>query len=153
MINNISYNSYTSPQFGAMWAGGNKAIARRTRTSAKQGANMIELIKKMVDELRIKAKDVPPLGEFETVWTEFENKDKAIDATHCLLKISTPGVKGAENERYLEVAAIKRGTRYGAQSVIGYGTTKDIQNKLNEQGIEQIIKDKFLQLSRDLEDV
>lgn len=153
MINNISYNSFCSPQFRAKWVGGNAGI-KKARASANQGVYMIdEHIKKMVEELKIKAKNVPQQGEFDVVWAEFENKDKAIDATHCLLKISNTGVKGTEDERYLEVAALRRGTRYGAEAVIGYGSTKDIQNRLNEQGIEQIIKDKFIQLSRDLEDI
>lgn len=152
MINNISYNNCSKPQFGAMWVNSKKVAA-----SKRQGTNMIdELIKKMVAELREIAKDtkkVPHQGEFDVVWAEFENKDKAIDATHCLLKISPTGVKGAENERYLEVAALKRGSGYGAESVIGYGSTNDVIRRLNEQGIEQVIKDKFIKLSKDLEDI
>lgn len=147
MINSINIYSPYSASF--------KGInSRNTTNSIKQGTNMIdELIKKMVEELRVKAKSVPDFGKFGVVWSEFENKDKAIDATHCLLKISPAKYEGAETERFLEVAAIKRGTQYGAESVIGYGSTKDVLDKLNERGIEQIIKEKFINLAKDLEDI
>jgi len=152
MINNISYNSFSNPQFGAKWVNANKVA-----TQKRQGAMMIdELIKKMVTELREKAKDtkkLPERGEFDVIWSEFENKDKSIGATHGLLKISNTGVKGSEDKRYLEVAALRKGSPYGAETVIGFGSTKDILDKLNEQGIEQVVKENFLRLAKDLDHV
>ena len=148
MINSINQVKFYNPRF--------RGAGVEISAPAKKGVNrMEELVIKMIEELKNKviAKDVPPLGEFDVVWSEFENTDKAIDATHCLLKISSTGVKGSENMRYLEVAAIKRGTPYGAETVIGYGTIKDILNKLNERGLENIIKEKFIKLSKDLEDI
>ena len=117
---------------------------------------MEELVKKMVSDLKNKAKDkskVPAKGEFDVVWEEFENPDKSLSATHFLLKISVPKVPGAEDKRYLEAAAVKRGSQYGAESVIGLGSTQEILDKLNEQGIEQIIKEKFIKLAKSLEDI
>ena len=117
---------------------------------------MDELVKKMVADLKNKAKDrnnVPSKGPFDVVWEEFENPDKSLNATHFLLKISVPKVKGAEDKRYLEVAAVKRGSQYGAESVIGLGSTQEIVDKLSEQGIEQILKEKFIKLAKSLEDV
>lgn len=123
---------------------------------AKGVEKMDELVKKMVSDLKNKAKDkskVPAKGEFDVVWEEFENPDKSLNATHFLLKISVPKVKGAEDKRYLEAAAVKRGSQYGAESVIGLGSTQEIVDKLNERGIEQIIKEKFIKLAKDLEDI
>ena len=147
MINSINRVKIYSPQF----RGG-----KIKNTPAKEGANMIdEHIKKMVEELKLKIKEkkVPPFGEFDVVWSEFTNKDKSLDLTRCFLKISAIGNKGAENNRYLEVAALKDGSPLGGEIVIGHGTTKDILDKLNEQGIEQVIKEKFIKLAKDLEDV
>lgn len=117
---------------------------------------MDELVKKMVSDLKNKAKNkdiVPSKGNFNVVWEEFENPDKSLSATHFLLKISVPKVPGAEDKRYLEAAAVKRGSQYGAESVIGLGSTQEILDKLNEQGIEQIIKEKFIKLAKGLEDI
>jgi len=117
----------------------------------KGAAKMEELIKKMVTDLKKKAEDkVPSKGEFDVVWEEFENPDKALDATHFLLKISVPKVKGAEDKRYLEAAAVKRGSQYGAESVLCLGSKQEIMDKLNEQGIEQIIMQKLISLAKSI---
>ena len=74
-------------------------------------------------------------------------------------KYKIPGVRFIRwgeptlHKRYLEVAAIKRGTAYGAESVIKSGSTNEILDKLDEQGLEQVIKDKFVQLAKDLENI
>ena len=114
---------------------------------------MEELVKKMVLDLKRTAKEkVQSQGE-NVVWEEFENPDKSLNATHFLLKISVPKVKGAEDKRYLEAAAVKRGSQYGAESVICLGSPQEIMDKLNEQGIEQVLKDKFIKLAKSLEDI
>ena len=123
---------------------------------AKGVEKMEELVKKMVSDLKNKAKNkdiVPSKGDFDVVWEEFENPDKSLSATHFLLKISVPKVPGAEDKRYLEAAAVKRGSQYGAESVICLGSTQEVLDKLNEQGIEQIIKEKFIKLAKGLEDI
>lgn len=117
---------------------------------------MEELVKKMVSDLKNKAKNkdiVPSKGDFDVVWEEFENPDKSLSATHFLLKISVPKVPGAEDKRYLEAAAVKRGSQYGTESVICLGSTQEVLDKLNEQSIEQIIKEKFIKLAKGLEDI
>ena len=115
---------------------------------------MDELVKKMVDDLKKNVKDnVPSQGTFDVVWEEFENPEKALDATHFLLNVSCPKVKGAEDSRYLEAAAVQRfkdGDGYGAESVLKLGSKQEILDKLNEQGIEDIIRQKFIQLAKSL---
>ena len=120
----------------------------------KGAEKMEELIRKMIVELKNKVKEkVQPSGEFNVVWEEFENPDKALDATHFLLKVSPTGVKGAEDKRYLEAAAVIRGTQYGAESVLSLGSKQEILDKLSEHGLEQIIKQKFVSLSKSLENI
>ena len=122
---------------------------------ADKGAEkMEELIKKMITDLKNKVKEkVEPSGDFDAVWEEFENPDKALDATHFLLKVSPTGVKGAEDKRYLEAAALIRGSQYGAESVLSLGSKQEILDKLSEHGLEQIIKQKFVSLAKSLENI
>ena len=120
----------------------------------KGADKMEELIKKMITDLKNKVKEkVQPTGEFDAVWEEIENPDKALDATHFLLKVSPTGVKGAEDKRYLEAAAVIRGSQYGAESVLSLGSKQEILDKLNEHGLEQIIKQKFVSLAKSLENI
>lgn len=148
MNNRINHNKIQNTQFHGV---NPKAVNSGLTKGAEK---MDELIKKMVADLKPKAKEkVSSYGEFDVVWEEIENKDKSLNATHFLLKISDTGVKGAENKRYLEAAAVIRGSQYGAESVICVGNKKEILDKLNEQGIEQIIKEKFIRLAKDLENI
>ena len=120
----------------------------------KGAEKMEELIKKMITDLKNKVKEkVEPSGDFDAVWEEFENPDKALDATHFLLKVSPTGVKGAEDKRYLEAAALIRGSQYGAESVLSLGSKQEILDKLSEHGLEQIIKQKFVSLAKSLENI
>lgn len=145
MDNRINQNRITTKtQFGGI------------KPKPSEVKNMDELIKKMITDLLARAeREVPEYGEFRVVWEEFKNPDKSLDATDFLLKITKPPkeIAGTEKERYLEVAALKRGTPYGAESVIGFGTKEDILNKLKEDGLANKIKEKLISLSKGLEDV
>lgn len=144
MDNKINQNKINNIKFGGI------------KPKANEVKNMDELIKKMVADLLARAeREVPEYGEFRVVWEEFKNPDKTLDATDFLLKITKPpkGLEGNEVERYLEAAALKQGSAYGAESVIGFGTKKDILNKLKEEDLCEKIKEKFIQLSKSLEDV
>lgn len=122
----------------------------------KDVKNMDELIKKMITDLLNRAeREVPEYGEFKVVWEEFKNPDKNLNATDFLIKITKPPkeLKGTEKERYLEVAALRRGTPYGAESVIGFGTKEDILNKLKEENLCDLVKEKLIALAKDLENI
>ena len=148
MDNRINHNKINNIKF-------NGVKPNNLNTGLTKGVEkMEELVKKMISDLKENAKEnVKSKGEFDIVWEEFENPDKSLNATHFLLKISVPKVKGAEDKRYLEAAAVRRGSPYGAESVICLGSKQEILDKLNEQGIEQIIKEKFINLAKGLEDI
>ncbi len=144
MDNRINHNRTTNTQFSGV------------KPKMNEVKNMDELIKKMVSDLLARAeREVPEYGEFRVVWEEFKNPDKTLGATDFLLKITKPPktLEGSEKERYLELAAVKRGTPYGAETVIGFGNKEDILNKLKENNLCDKIKEKIVQLSKDLEDI
>ena len=144
MDNKINHNKINNINYGGI------------KPKANEVKNMDELIKKMVADLLARAeREVPEYGEFRVVWEEFKNPDNSLEATDFLLKITKPPkeIPGTEKDRYLEVAALKRGTPYGAESVIGYGTKEDILAKLKEDGLAETIKDTLIRLSKGLEDV
>lgn len=114
---------------------------------------MKELIRKMIRDLRQQVVEkVPEVGEPPVVYERYENPDKSLDLSHIILKVSPIGVRGFEDERYLEVAVLNHPSRYGAESVVVHGYTKDILAKLDEEGLEDIIMEKIRTLERDLED-
>lgn len=148
MNNRINQNNIKNINFN-----GTKSNAVKT-TVEKGAEKMDELIKKMITDLKKQVKEkVIPVGDFDVVWEEFENPDKALSATHFLLKVSPTGVKGAEEKRYLEAAAIIRGGQYGSESVLALGSKQEILDKLNEHGLDQIIKQKFISLAKGLENI
>jgi len=144
MDNKINHNRVNNINFNGI------------KPKANEVKNMDELIKKMVADLLARAeREVPEYGEFRVVWEEFKNPDKSLEATDFLLKITKPPktLEGSEKERYLEAAALKRGTAYGAESVMGFGSKQDILNKLKEPDLCEKLKEKFIELSKGLEDV
>ena len=56
-------------------------------------------------------------------------------------------------KRYLELVAYNLPSPYIAEKVIGHGSKEDILNALREEGLCEKIKQEFVELSRDLEDV
>lgn len=123
---------------------------------ANEVKNMDELIKKMVDDLLARAeREVPEYGDFKIVYEEFKNPDKSMIATDFMLKITKPPkeIEGHEKQRYLELVAYNVPSPYIAEKIIGHGTKEDILNKLKEEDLCKVIKEKLIKLSRDLEDI
>ena len=125
----------------------------------KGAADMDKLIKKMVDDLLKRAeREVAEYGEFGKngmIFEQFHNPDKGLIATDFMIKISKPSnaVEGHEKKRYLELVAYNLPSPYIAEKVIGHGSKEDILNALREEGLCEKIKQEFVELSRDLEDV
>lgn len=114
---------------------------------------MEELIKKMIqDLLKQVLEKVPQKGNFPVVYERYENLDKRYNLTHVILKVTAVQVKGAENERYLEIAAVRYPQAYGAESVIGFGTTDDIIKRLQDKELFDKILSTIPRLVRDIED-
>ena len=118
--------------------------------------NMDELIKKMVADLLTRAeREVPEYGDFKIVYEQFKNPDKDLTATDFMLKITKPPktIEGHEKKRYLELVAYNLPSPYIAEKVIGHGNKEEILAKLKEDGLCEKIKEKLIQLSKELEDI
>ena len=126
------------------------------KPKAKEVMNMDELIKKMVADILPRAeREVPEYGDFKIVYEQFKNPDKSLIATDFMIKITKPpkNIEGHEKKRYLELVAYNLPSPYIAEKVIGHGTKQDIIAKLKESNLCETIKEKFIQLSKDLEDI
>jgi hypothetical protein len=114
---------------------------------------MEELIKKMIHNLLKQVfEKVPKKGSFPVVYERYENPDKRYNLTHIILKVTAVPVKGAEDERYLEIAAVRYPQAYGAESVVGFGTTDDIIKRLQDKELFDKILSTIPRLARDIED-
>ncbi|MBR3080240.1 MAG: hypothetical protein IKH01_10610 [Prevotella sp.] len=114
---------------------------------------MEELIKKMIHDLfKQVLEKVPQKGSFPVVYERYENPDKSYNLTHIILKVTAVPVKGSEDERYLEIAAVSYPHAYGAERVVGFGTTEDIIKRLQEIELFEKIMESIPCLARDIED-
>lgn len=118
---------------------------------------MEELIRKMIHDLLEQIDEkVPEAGQFKIVYSEFKNPDKGMRVTDWMLKITQPPktIDPTETERYLELVAYNLPSPYIAESVMGFGSTRDIKKCLSDEDrLVEKIKDKMPNLARDLEDI
>ena len=118
---------------------------------------MEELIRKMIRDLLEQIDEkVPEVGQFKIVYSDFKNPDKGMCVTDWMLKITQPpkSVDPTETERYLELVAYNLPSPYIAESVMGFGTNRDIKKcLLDEDSLAEKIKNKMPNLARDLEDI
>ena len=144
MDNKINQNRIDNTNFGGI------------KPKASEVKKMDELIKKMVADLLARAeREVPEYGDFKIVYEEFKNPDKNLIATDFMLKITKPpkNVEGHEKKRYLELVAYNLPSPYIAEKLLEIGTKDKILAKLKENNLADIIKEKLIQLSKDLENI
>ena len=112
---------------------------------------MEKLIRKMIRDLReLVDENVPDVGQFDVVYTEFKNNDKGFEVTDWVLKVTQPPkeIEPSETKRYLELVAYNLPSPYIAESVIGYGGKKDILTLLlQEETLAAQIKEKMPKLA------
>ena len=88
---------------------------------------MKELLEKMVASLQKQVEEkVPEMGNFDVVYEREEVSDLHLGLSHIILKVTNVGVKGSEDERYLDIAGVNYPSPYGCVSTIGFGHTADI---------------------------
>ena len=93
-----------------------------------------ELLRKMIVGLRKQAEEkVPNYGRFPVVYEREEVTDLHIGLSHLILKVSNVRFVGGETERFLELAAVNYPCPYGAETVLGFGTTKEILAILRDE--------------------
>lgn len=97
---------------------------------------------------------VPKKGSFPVVYERYENPDKRYNLTHIILKVTEvpPDVDKTETERFLEFAAVRYPQAYGAEKVVGFGTTDDIIKLLREKELFDKIMAIIPDLVQDIED-
>ena len=104
---------------------------------------MEENIRKMITSLQEQVQEqVPEKGTFPVVYEKYENTGQKAP-THVLLKVTEVKVIGSEDKRYLILAVLDMPNPYGCERVIGYGSTQEIINILDNQDddlLEEIIK-------------
>ena len=116
---------------------------------------MEKLIRKMIqDLLKQILEKVPQKGSFPVVYERYENLDKRFNLTHIILKVTEvpPEIDKTETERYLEIAAVRYPQAYGAEKVVGFGTTDDIIKRLQEKELFDKIMACIPDLAQDIED-
>ncbi len=116
---------------------------------------MEELIRKMIqDLLKQVLEKVPKKGSFPVVYERYENPDKRYDLTYIILKVSAvpSQVDKTETERYLEIAAVCYPHAYGAEKVVGFGTTDDIIKRLQETELFDKVMDSIPLLAHSIQD-
>lgn len=116
---------------------------------------MEELIRKMIqDLLKQVLEKVPKKGSFPVVYERYENPDKRYDLTYIILKVSAvpSQVDETETERYLEIAAVWYPHAYGAEKVVGFGTTDDIIKRLQETKLFDKVMDSIPLLAHSIQD-
>lgn len=129
---------------------------RTSRLDAKlekkaQGDPLRMLLAKMICGLRRQAiRKVPQHGKFDVVYEREEVKDLHIGLSHLILKVTCVGVKGSEDKRYLELGAVNYPSPYGAESVMGYGTTQEIIARLQDDSLLGDLARKTHDLAEDI---
>lgn len=110
------------------------------------------LLEKMVLSLQKQVEEkVPETGIFEVVYEREEVSDLHFGLSHIILKVTNVGVKGSEDERYLDIAGVNYPSPYGCVSTIGFGYTKDIIAKLKEEGLVDLLEEKVKHLADEID--
>jgi hypothetical protein len=110
------------------------------------------LLEKMVGNLYEQAKSkMPEKGAFDVVYEREDVSEMRLGLTHLILKISNVPLEGSLDKRYLELAAMNYPNPYGAESVVGYGNTKDILERLQDDDLLDKLVEKVPKLAADID--
>lgn len=113
---------------------------------------MKELLEKMVIDLRKQVEEkVPETGLFPTVYVSEDVSKLITGLSHIILKVSNTGVKGSEDNRFLDFAATHDTCPYGVECAVGYGTTQDILARLQEPELLDLMMSKIPKYVEDIE--
>lgn len=113
---------------------------------------MEELLKKMIIGLRKQVEEkVPEKGSFPMVYEEGDVSEMKIGLSFIILKVSAVDLKGSEDNRFLDLGAIKNSCPYGAEIVMGYGTTQAILARLQDDQLLDDLMKKIPKLANDID--
>ena len=110
-----------------------------------------DLLEKMVLSLQKQVEEkVPEKGVFEVVYEREEVSDLHLGLSHIILKVTNVGVKGSEDERYLDIAGVNYPSPYGCVCTVGFGYKQDIIAKLKEEGLLDLLEKKVHYLAEEI---
>ena len=113
---------------------------------------MKELLKRMIVGLRKQVEEkVPEKGSFPVVYEREDVSTMKVGLSHLILKVTSVDLAGREDNRMLELGAVNYPSPYGAESVVGYGSTQDILAKLHEEGLLDKLMEKVKRLADDID--
>lgn len=113
---------------------------------------MRELLERMISGLRQQVEEkVPEKGIFPMVYEREEVSGKYFGLSHLILKVTNVGVPGREDKRYLELGAVNHPFPYGAECVMGYGSTQDILTRLYDGQLVDDLLEKVKKLADDID--
>ena len=113
---------------------------------------MKELLEKMIIGLRKQvAEKVPKEGSFPVVYEREDVSDMKIGLSHLIFKVTSVDLKDSKDKRFLELGAVNHPSPYGAECVIGYGSTQDIMNRLQDDGLLNELLKKVPRLIEDVD--
>lgn len=111
-----------------------------------------ELIRKMILSLQKQVVEkVPEYGTFDVVYEREDVSDLHIGLSHLILKVCNVQYVGRETERFLTFAAVNYPNPYGAETVVGFGSTQDILNRLKETTLLDTLVKKVTKLAQDID--
>ena len=111
-----------------------------------------DLLEEMIQSLQKQVvENVPEKGVFEVVYEREDVKDMRLGLSHIILKVTNVGVKGSEDERYLDIAGVNYPSPYGCVSTIGFGHTRDIIARLKEDGLVDLLEKKVKYLADEID--
>lgn len=112
---------------------------------------MKELLQKMIIGLLKQVEEkVPEAGAFPVVYEREDVSTMNIGLSHLILKVTHVALRGSEDERFLELGAVNHPNPYGAETVVGYGKTKDILARLQDDTLLEVLMDKVPKLADDV---
>lgn len=126
----------------------NKTSFKGIRKMHEEEPTFEEKIEKTVKNLLARAeREVPEYGDFKSVYEQFPNTDKSIPATHFMLKINKPVIKGSEKMRSLVAVAYDIPHPYKTERTIAYGTKKEVLDALKSENLTNDLKEFYIELA------
>lgn len=116
-------------------------------------SNMEEKIKKMIENLLNRDREIYEYGDFAPVTETFKNSDKELCASDFAIKVfqAPEGVENRETERAVQLIAYKYPTSLYARKMLVFGTKNEILEKLQQKDLYKEIKEAFVEMSKALE--
>jgi hypothetical protein len=111
-----------------------------------------ELLKKMIHGLQQQVEEkVPESGKFDVVYEREEVSEMHIGLSHLILKVRSAKYEEIPHTRFLELGAMNYPSPYGAESILGCGSTQEIKEKLHEERLLDKLMEKVPKLAEDID--